>query len=108
MVGYIVGRVLGGSSQLNAMYFNRGSPLDYDNWARITGDSSWSYSSLMKYFRRIEDYEGDFHSGEQHGYGGPITISRPRYAPLLEEWAEAGRYLGYRYADPNGPQMISK
>lgn len=96
----------GGGSQVNAMNFNRGSPFDYDNWARITGDPSWRYANLLKYFRRIEDYQGDFPS-DQHGYGGPITISRPRYSPGLNEWLDAGRYLGYTIADPNGFQRIS-
>jgi len=45
---------------------------------------------------------------DQHGYGGPIPVSRPRYAPGLENWLKAGRSLGYPIADPNGPQKISK
>lgn len=87
------------------MIFNRGSAHDYDNWANITGDPSWRYENMLRHFRNVEDYQGDFPSSTQHGRGGPITISRPRYAPLLSEWMAAGKQLGYPYADPNGPQV---
>lgn len=87
------------------MFFNRGSPNNYNDWARVTGDSSWSYSNLLPYFRKLEDYQGNFPS--DHGYGGPITVSRSSYAPGLEQWLQAGRFLGYPIADPNGPQQVS-
>lgn len=54
----------------------------------------------------MESYEGLFPS-DQHGYSGPITISRPRYAPAMNETLEAGRFLGFRIADQNGPKRIS-
>lgn len=106
-MAFTAGRMLGGTSSINAMTFNRGSRHDYDNWANITGDGTWGYDHMMKYFRRIEDYQGDFPS-DQHGYGGPITITRPRYAPGLDTWLQAGTQLGYQILDPNGPQEISK
>lgn len=102
----IVGRVLGGSSNLNFMYFNRGNPYDYDNWARLANDSSWNYSNMLKHFKNIETYKGDYPSN-QHGYDGPITVSRPKYSPGLPNWLAAGEELGYPILDPNGPQMIS-
>lgn len=102
-----MGWTLGGSSSINGMVFNRGSPYDYDNWGNITGDPSWNYDNMLKYFKRLEDYQGNFPSN-QHGLGGPITISNPKYQPGLSIWLEAGRYLGYPTADPNGPQRISK
>lgn len=94
-------------SSTNAMVFNRGSPHDYDQWANITNDPSWKYSNMLKYFRRAEDYRGDFPSDVHHGVGGPITVSNPKYAPGLSVWLEAGRELGFPTADPNGPQRIS-
>ncbi|ODM92682.1 Oxygen-dependent choline dehydrogenase, partial [Orchesella cincta] len=103
---YLTGRTLGGSSSVNAMFFNRGSPHDYDNWANITQDASWKYSNLVPYWKKVENYMGDTPS-DQHGYGGPITVSRPKYAPGLSRWLEAGQSLGYEVvADPNGPQRI--
>ncbi|CAL8071336.1 unnamed protein product [Orchesella dallaii] len=103
---YRVGRTLGGSSSVNSMHFNRGNANDYNTWAAITGDRSWRYENLMKYFRRTENYAGIFPSN-QHGQDGPITVSLPKYVPLLNEWLSAGRFLRYPVADPNGPQRIS-
>ncbi|CAL8104526.1 unnamed protein product [Orchesella dallaii] len=102
----ISGRILGGMSSLNYMHFNRGSPFNYDEWARSTGDESWSYSKMLPYLKRIETYAGDYPS-DQHGYSGPVMVSRPKYAPGLDIWLEAGRSLGYPIKDPNGPQQIS-
>ncbi|CAL8128728.1 unnamed protein product [Orchesella dallaii] len=61
---------------------------------------------MLKYFKKSEDYRGDFPSDEYYGYNGPIPVSRPRYAPGLENWLEAGRTFGYSIADSNGPQKI--
>lgn len=99
--------MLGGTTSLNYMWFNRGHPRDWDNWAQVSGDPSWKYENMLKYFRRVETYEGDFPSNVHHGYDGPITVSRPRYAPGLEHWLAAGKELGYPVADPNGPQQRS-
>ncbi|ODM89062.1 Glucose dehydrogenase [FAD, quinone] [Orchesella cincta] len=104
----ISGRMLGGTSSLNYMHFNRGSPRDYDAWAESTGDQSWKYSNMLPYLKRIETYAGDYPS-DQHGYFGPVMLSRPKYAPGLDYWLEAGKSLGYQTrVDPNGPQKISK
>ncbi|ODM89672.1 L-sorbose 1-dehydrogenase, partial [Orchesella cincta] len=103
---YRAGRTLGGSSSVNAIHFNRGNAARYDEWAEITGDSSWRYENLLKYFKRSENYTGVFPS-DQHGRDGPITVSLPKYIPLLNEWLGAGQFLGYPISDPNGPQRIS-
>jgi choline dehydrogenase-like flavoprotein len=50
----------GGSSNLNAMIYQRGNPNDYNNWARITGNSEWAYGNLLKVFRGLEDYRGAY------------------------------------------------
>lgn len=97
---------MGGGSSINEMYFNRGSPYDYDNWASITGDDSWKYSNLLRLFKKMESYKGLFPS-DQHGYSGPIAVSRSNYAPAMNEILEAGKYLGFPVADQNGPQRIS-
>ncbi|CAL8071325.1 unnamed protein product [Orchesella dallaii] len=106
IVPFKAGRTLGGSSAVSSMMFNRGHPNDYNTWAEITGDRSWRYENLLKHFQRSENYAGAFPS-DQHGRGGPITVSLPEYGPLLNEWLEAGEFLGYPIADPNGPQKIS-
>lgn len=55
-----VGKMLGGSYSHNAIIFNRGSRFDYDNWADILNDESYSYKNMLKYFKMLENYKGDF------------------------------------------------
>ncbi|CAL8122606.1 unnamed protein product [Orchesella dallaii] len=102
-----LGRALGGTSSINYMFFNRGSPKDFDNWANIAGDPSWNYSNMLQYFKKSENYAGQFPPTDQHGIGGPIMITNQSYAPGLDTWLEAGEALGYPISDPNGPQIIS-
>lgn len=102
----VLGKVLGGTSEINTMVFNRGSPFDFDSWARLTGDRSWEYSELLKYFKKSEDYLGEFPSRSQHGFGGLISVSSQNYAPGREFWFEAWKELGFRFGDPNGPQRV--
>jgi len=52
------GKMLGGSGSHNALIHNRGSPRDFDNWAEITGDASWSYENVYKYFAKSERFIG--------------------------------------------------
>lgn len=54
---------LGGTSFLNFMIYLRGSPQDFDNWANITGDQSWSYENLLPHFKSIETYYGALGDG---------------------------------------------
>jgi len=49
---------MGGSGSHNDLVHSRGSPQDYDNWAAITGDPSWSYANVLKYFKMTEDFIG--------------------------------------------------
>lgn len=63
VVNFVAATPLGGGSAVNAMNWARGSPHDYNNWARITGDPSWTYANMLQYFRRSEDYFGGFLSG---------------------------------------------
>ena len=73
---YPRGKVLGGSSSINGMIYMRGQAEDYDQWARETGDSSWSWREVLPYFKKMEDY----HSGpsEFHGAGGEWRVDRQR------------------------------
>ena len=58
------GKLLGGSSNLNFMIYMRGCPHDFDNWANLTGDPSWKYENLLPYFKKMENYEGNFPDGK--------------------------------------------
>lgn len=52
--------MLGGTSSLNVMAYMRGNPNDFDNWAKLTGDLSWSYENVLPYFKKSEDYSGNY------------------------------------------------
>jgi choline dehydrogenase len=66
------GRVLGGSSSLNAMIYVRGAPADYDAWA-YGGADGWGWDDVLPAFLRLEDFRGE--SAAERGRGGPVTIS---------------------------------
>ena len=51
------GKVLGGSSSINAMCYIRGDARDYDEWAQLSGDAGWAWDSVLPYFRRSEGNE---------------------------------------------------
>ncbi len=95
------GRVLGGSSSVNAMIYIRGVPSDYDMWAQL-GNRGWSWDDVLPYFKKSETYlpGADGH----HGGDGPLKVSRPGMSsPLTQAWIEAGQQAGYPYTnDFNG------
>ncbi len=97
------GKVIGGSSSINAMAYVRCHREDYDRWAR-GGCTGWSYADILPYFIKAEDWE----KGDQplRGTGGPLTTIENKYPdPLLEAWLQAGEAAGYsRTADYNGVQ----
>ena len=66
------GKLLGGSSSINAMIYMRGVAADYDEWAKLTGDPSWSYDSVLPVFRRMEDNTRG--ADRYHGVGGPLRV----------------------------------
>ena len=70
------GKLLGGSSSINAMIYIRGAAADYDEWAQLTGDPSWSYESVLPLFRRMEDNARG--ADRFHGIGGPLRVEDPR------------------------------
>jgi choline dehydrogenase len=98
------GRVLGGSSSINAMLWNRGHPSDYDAW-EAAGAKGWNFSTLLPYFKRAEDWEGG--ETRYRGAGGPLRIERskdphPIALTLLEGAAELGLPI---IDDHNGASM---
>ena len=98
------GKVLGGSSSVNAMIYIRGVPSDYDMWAQL-GNRGWAWDKVLPYFKKAETYwQG---ADSYHGGDGPLKVTRPGVAhPLNAAWIEAGREAGYPYtADFNGAQQ---
>ena len=99
------GKVLGGSSSINAMCYTRGHPRDYDEWAAVT-TPAWSYAAVLPYFLRSEDHHG---RGEQgfHGHGGPLSVEDLKFRnPLTAVFVEAGVATGLpRNDDFNGSRQ---
>jgi choline dehydrogenase len=98
------GKVLGGSSSINAMVYVRGQPGDFDDWA-AAGNPGWSYRELLPYFRKLEDHA--WGASEFHGAGGPVHVSDVSASvhPLCMTFLEACRTLDIPYTrDFNGAQ----
>ena len=91
------GRVLGGSSSLNAMIYIRGNRRDYDEW-RDLGNAGWGWDDVLPYFLRAEDNERG--ASELHGAGGPLTVSDSHSMhPLADAFVEAGTLAGIAARD---------
>jgi choline dehydrogenase len=99
------GKVLGGSSCLNAMIYVRGAPADYDHWAYL-GNVGWDYESVLPYFKKSEDYHGG--ASRYHGVGGPLAISRNTDPnPLTDAFIEAAVSTGHPINhDFSGAELI--
>jgi choline dehydrogenase len=88
------GKVLGGSSSINAMCYIRGDARDYDEWAQLSGDARWNWNGVLPYFRRSEGNERG--SDELHGSDGPLSVSNLRHHNTLSQAAiDAAASLGY-------------
>lgn len=98
------GKVLGGSSSLNAMVYIRGHALDLDRWAE-EGADGWAYAQCLPYYRNAETFS--LGADEYRGGEGPLRVSRGATPnPLFDAWIEAGRQAGYPFtADMNGFQQ---
>lgn len=96
------GRVLGGSSSINAMCYVRGHRTDYDDWA-AAGAEGWSWDEVLEYFRRAEDQGRG--ASELHGTGGPLSVQDLSHVnPLSDVFIQAAVQAGFaRNRDFNGP-----
>jgi len=98
------GKVLGGSSSINAMCYTRGVAADYNDWA-AQGATGWDWNSALPYFKRSE---GNSRGADAlHGGDGPLGVSDLRYVnPLSQQFITAGEQAGYALnADFNGPRQ---
>jgi choline dehydrogenase len=97
------GKVLGGSSSMNAMMWVRGFAADYDEWA-VRAGPQWSYAEALRYFRRIENATAaaDSVSADDSGLTGPLHISRQRSPrSSTAAWLAAARECGFAMVQPN-------
>jgi choline dehydrogenase len=98
------GKMLGGSSSMNAMLYVRGRPLDYDSW-EAQGAPGWGYSDVLPYFIKAEDNVRG--QSAYHGAGGPLRVSEQRSPrPMDRRLLAASELAGIpRIADYNGPEQ---
>jgi len=92
------GKVLGGSSSINGMIFQRGNPLDYARWAADPGMESWDYAHCLPYFKRMENCLAD--GSDFRGHAGPLVLERgPATSPLFQAFFEAVQEAGFTLTD---------
>ena len=98
------GKIVGGSSSINAMAYVRGHRADYDRWASY-GLPGWSYADVLPYFRRQESWEGG--ESEYRGGNGPLVTRKARYEdPLIEAYCAAAVAAGHPANDDyNGAEQ---
>ncbi len=98
------GKVIGGSSSINAMVYVRGHREDYDRWA-AAGLDRWSYESVLPYFKKAESWEGG--ADAYRGSSGPLATVRSRYEdPLSDAFFQATSALSFPHtADYNGAEQ---
>ncbi len=95
------GRMLGGTSNLYGMLYQRGNPMDYEGWAAAPGMQDWDYAHVLPYFKRMEDAEV---TGPLRGSGGPLTVQKARPAnPLAQAFLLSAQEAGHAATpDVNG------
>jgi choline dehydrogenase len=92
------GKLLGGSSSINGMIFQRGNPLDYERWAADPGMKAWDYAHCLPYFKRMETCLAG--ADEWRGDSGPLILERgPATNPLFGAFLEAAQQAGYPLTD---------
>ncbi len=98
------GKLMGGCSTMNGMFFQRANPLVYEGWAQAPGMESWSYAHTLPYFKRIERFVGSDPTGLYRGRSGPIPVHRHQVEnPLFGALFEAARQAGHEVVeDVNG------
>lgn len=92
------GKVLGGSSSINGMIFQRGNPLDFERWAADPGMANWDYAHCLPYFKRMETCLAG--ADMWRGGSGPLVLERgPATSPLFGAFFEAVQQAGFPLTD---------
>jgi choline dehydrogenase len=104
-IGFPQGRTLGGTTAINGMIYNRGQSDDFDDWAQM-GNKGWSYTDVLPYFRRSENYSGPS-SPKFHGDSGPLRVSAGSWRhPICDAFIAAAARSGMpENPDYNGAQQ---
>jgi choline dehydrogenase len=94
------GKVLGGSSSINGMIFQRGNPLDYERWGADPGMRDWDYAHCLPYFKRMENCLAAASDDPFRGHAGPLVLERgPATSPLFQAFFAAVQEAGYPLTD---------
>lgn len=101
-IAHARGKLLGGSSSINGMIFQRGNPLDYERWAEGAGMEAWDYAHCLPYFKRMETCRAG--ADAWRGGSGPLVLERgPATSPLFGAFFEAVQQAGHPLTpDVNG------
>ena len=92
------GKILGGSSSINGMIFQRGNPADYNKWAAEPGMENWDYRHCLPYFKRMETCLAG--ADQWRGGEGPLVLERgPADSPLFTAFFKAVQEAGYDLTD---------
>jgi len=94
------GKVLGGSSSINGMIFQRGNPMDYERWASDPGMKTWDHAHCLPYFKRMENCLAAARDDPFRGHDGPLVLERgPAKGPLFDAFFEAVQQAGFPLTD---------
>jgi choline dehydrogenase len=94
------GKVLGGSSSINGMIFQRGNPLDFERWASDAGMETWDHAHCLPYFKRMENCLAAAPDDPFRGHDGPLVVERgPAQGALFEAFFAAVQEAGYPLTD---------
>ena len=98
------GKVLGGSSSINGMIFQRGNPMDYERWGADPGMETWDHAHCLPYFKRMENCLAAAPDDPFRGHDGPLVLERgPAKGPLFDAFFAAVQEAGYELTeDVNG------
>ena len=101
-----MGRALGGGSSVNVMLWARGHKNDWEDFAAESGNPAWNYDSVLKIYRRVEDYRGA-PDASRRGVGGPVHVAPARAVqPIANAMVSAAETLGIpTFDNPNGEMM---
>lgn len=101
------GKILGGSSSINGMIFQRGNPLDFERWGADVGMSSWDYAHCLPYFKRMENCLAADKTDQFRGKDGPLRLERGQVKnPLFSAFFSAVKQAGHPITqDVNGYQQ---
>ncbi|XP_028173029.1 glucose dehydrogenase [FAD, quinone]-like [Ostrinia furnacalis] len=104
-VHHKTGKMLGGSSSINFMYYVRGNRADYDGWAEL-GNTGWAWEDVKKYFKKVERYENP-DNDDSRGIHGLTGITKQEWKHRTSMYLEAFKENGHNILDdPNGENQI--